>query len=122
MQTVVNLTMNAIFDADNWLPTQRRRADEPVDDWKWTLRSTANRPLLRLVDPEDGRAVSSSGERSRTATTEGRVTVTSGDGTFGGGGTHQALLLDRSISGSEGAVLRGGCGPVAQRGPRRGRR
>jgi hypothetical protein len=30
-----------------WLPIERRSADEPDDDWKWTLRSTANRPLLR---------------------------------------------------------------------------
>ena len=47
MQSVVNLTMSAIFEADDWLPAQRRRADEPVDDWKWTLRSTASRQLLR---------------------------------------------------------------------------
>jgi hypothetical protein len=50
-QTIVNLTMSTIFEAANWLPTQRRRTDEPADDWKWVLRSTANRPLLRLVDP-----------------------------------------------------------------------
>ena len=40
VQSIVNLTMNNLFDADNWLPAQRRRADEPVDDWKWTDRKS----------------------------------------------------------------------------------
>jgi hypothetical protein len=64
VQSVVNLTLSALFEADNWLPAQRKRADEPVDDWKWTLRSTASRPLLRLVDPEESGGVSSSGEQA----------------------------------------------------------
>jgi hypothetical protein len=112
-QAIVNLTMSTIFEADNWLPTQRRRADEPSDDWKWALRSTANRPLLRLVDPEDGITVSSSSENSKQAKSEGRVTVTNGDGTFGDGGMHQALLLSREIGNGDGAVLRADVGNSA---------
>jgi hypothetical protein len=106
VQSIVNLTMSTIFDADNWLPAQRRRADEPADDWKWALRSTANRPLLRLVDPEDGSSVSSSSETASKASSEGRVTVTNGDGTFGDGGMHQALVLSRTMGDGDGAVLR----------------
>ncbi len=109
-QAIVNLTMSAIFEADNWLPAQRRRADEPTDDWKWALRSTANRPLLRLVDPEDGVAVSSSGEGKQRAENQGRVMVMQGDGAFGDGGTHQALLLNRSVGDGDGAVLRADVG------------
>jgi hypothetical protein len=109
-QAIVNLTMSTIFEADNWLPTERRRADEPTDDWKWALRSTANRPLLRMVDPEDGISVSSSNENSKQAKSEGRVTVTNGDGTFGAGGLHQALLLNREIGNDDGAVLRADVG------------
>jgi hypothetical protein len=56
-QAVINLTMTTLYEAANWLPAQGRRADEPVDDWKWTLRSTASRPLLRLTD-ENGQEVS----------------------------------------------------------------
>ncbi len=37
-QAVVNLTLNALFDTASWLPAERRKADEPSDDWKWTLR------------------------------------------------------------------------------------
>jgi hypothetical protein len=114
VQTIVNLTMNAVFEADNWLPAQRRRADEPVDDWKWALRSTADRPLLRLIDPEDGTEVSSSSstgmERAKSTSSEGRITVTNGDGEFGDGGLHQALLLNRSLGDGDGAVFRADVG------------
>jgi Carboxypeptidase regulatory-like domain len=110
VQSVVNLTMSAIFEADDWLPTQRRRADEPVDDWKWTLRSTASRPLLRLVDPDDGEPISSSAEGTHRLSSQGRITLTNGDGTFGGGGIHQALVLDRIMQDGDGAVLRADVG------------
>jgi hypothetical protein len=110
VQAVVNLTLNAMFEVDNWLPAQRRRADEPVDDWKWTLRSTANRPLLRLVDPEDGISISSSAEHSHHVSSAGRVMVTNGDGAFGDGGMHQAVVLDRTMEDGDGAVFRADVG------------
>ena len=110
VQSIVNLTMSAMFDAENWLPAQRRRADEPVDDWKWALRSTANRPLLRLVDPETGRMISSSAEQPHQIFSQRRILVTGGDGAFGDGGMHQTLLLDRTMGDGDGAVLRADIG------------
>ena len=112
VQSIVNLTMNNLFDADNWLPAQRRRADEPVDDWKWTLRSTASRPLLRLVDPEDGTPISSSADHPHRPSSQGKIMVTSGDGAFGEGGYHQVLVLDRTMEDGDGAVLRADMGDV----------
>jgi len=112
VQSILNLTMNNLFDADNWLPAQRRRADEPVDDWKWTLRSTASRPLLRLVDPENGGPVSSSADQSHHVSSQGRIMLTNGDGAFGNGGYHQALVLDRTMEDGDGAVLRADVGDV----------
>lgn len=109
-QSVVNLTLSSMFESDNWLPAQRRREDEPVDDWKWTLRSTASRPLLRLVDPEDGIAVSSSAEQRSHAASQGRVMVTNGDGAFGDGGMHQVLLLSRTTEDGAGSALRADVG------------
>jgi hypothetical protein len=103
-QAVINLTMTTLYEAANWLPTQGRRADEPVDDWKWTLRSTANRPLLRLTD-EDGHEISSSAPERRKAVSQGRVEVTNGDGAFGQGGLHQVLMINRSLEDGDGAVL-----------------
>jgi hypothetical protein len=112
VQSILNLTMNNLFDADNWLPAQRRRADEPVDDWKWTLRSTASRPLLRLVDPENGAPMSSSADQSHRVSSQGRIMLTNGDGAFGDGGYHQALVLDRTMEDGDGAVLRADVGDV----------
>ena len=40
-RTVVDLTLHTIFEATAWLPAERRKVDEPGDDWKWTLRSSA---------------------------------------------------------------------------------
>jgi len=115
-QSVVNLTMSSLFEAENWLPAQRRRSDEPADDWKWTLRSTANRPLLRLVDPSNGLEVSSSAERAPKPSTQGQVALINGDGAFGDGGMHQVLVLNRTVDGGDGMVLRADVGN-AQTGP-----
>jgi hypothetical protein len=109
-QAIINLTMSTMFEAANWLPAQSRRSDEPADDWKWTLRSTANRPLLRLVDPSDGSAVSTSAADRRRAVSQGRMTVTNGDGAFADGGLHQVLMVSRSLEDGDGAVLRADIG------------
>jgi hypothetical protein len=104
-QAVINLTMTTLYEAANWLPAQGRRADEPVDDWKWTLRSTASRPLLRLTD-ENGQEVSSSAAYHHKAVSQGRVEVTNGDGAFGQGGLHQVLMINRSLEDGDSAILR----------------
>ena len=46
---VVNLTLGNLYDAGAWLPADRRNASEPSDDWMWTMRSGASRPVLRLA-------------------------------------------------------------------------
>ncbi len=116
VQTVANLTLDGIFDVANWLPAQRRRADDPVDDWKWTLRAMASRPLLQLVDPDDGVPISSSAERPHQASSQGRFLLSNGDGVFGDGGPHQVLLLDRTMEDGDGAVLRADIGEVQAAG------
>src|ERR1700759_652550 len=50
--TIVNLTLNTLYEVMQWLPTEPRAASASKDDWEWTLRSAANRPLLRWL--EDG--------------------------------------------------------------------
>ena len=109
-QAVINLTMTTLFEAANWLPAQSRRADEPADDWKWTLRSTASRPLLRLTDPESGAEISTSSTERRRAVEQGRLEVTNGDGGFAEGGLHQVLMVTRSLEDGDGAVLRADLG------------
>jgi hypothetical protein len=46
---IVNVTLNTLFEAIQLLPS-RSTSPEDQDDWKWTLRSMANRPVLRLAD------------------------------------------------------------------------
>lgn len=48
---LVNMTLNTLVDALKLLPPRRSNASEP-DDWHWTLRSNANRPVLRVVEPD----------------------------------------------------------------------
>jgi hypothetical protein len=47
-QLVVNLTLNTLFEAVKLLPPRKTSAADD-DDWKWTLRSAANRGVLRVV-------------------------------------------------------------------------
>ncbi len=46
---VLNITLNTLFEAVRMLPTLKQGNDED-DVWKWTLRSNANRPILRFDD------------------------------------------------------------------------
>ena len=46
---VVNITLNTLFEALELVP-KGSNGQEDQDDWKWTLRSVANRPVLRLAD------------------------------------------------------------------------
>ena len=46
---VLNITLNTLFEAVRMLPPLKK-SDTEDDSWKWTLRSTANRPVLRFDD------------------------------------------------------------------------
>ena len=43
----LRVTLNTLLNAVNITPRQKTADD---DDWKWTLRSAANRPVLRVLD------------------------------------------------------------------------
>jgi hypothetical protein len=108
---VVNLTLAALFDTASWLPAQRRRADETEDDWKWTLRSTANRPILRIV--EDGQEIeisSSATEQPAAIRLKAQEAVESGDGEFGRGGVHNIVTIHRMQPDGSDLMLRADLG------------
>jgi hypothetical protein len=44
---IVDVTLNTLFDAMQLAPARTPTDD---DDWKWVLRSVANRPILRVFD------------------------------------------------------------------------
>jgi hypothetical protein len=107
MRATVNLTLSMLSDPVTLLPAQRRKPDEPSDDWTWTLRSTANRPILRLLG--DGSVVlvsQGAREASRSAPIEARVSMKSGNGGFGGGGVHSVVTLDRVRNDGSDVALR----------------
>jgi hypothetical protein len=106
MRATVDLTLSTLSDPAAWLPAQRRKPDESGDDWTWTLRSAANRPILRMLG--DGQVVSVSAEESpKSAQVGGRVSAMGGDGGFGHGGIRNVVSLDRVTQASD-FVVRGG--------------
>ncbi|MEO6982422.1 MAG: carboxypeptidase-like regulatory domain-containing protein, partial [Edaphobacter sp.] len=105
-RAVVNLTLNTLFETATWLPAERRKADEPADDWKWTLRSAANRPILRLVEDGDSMVISSSVTESPKPIERARAAVTAGDGGFGSNGLHNVFTLNRVLDDGANVILR----------------
>jgi hypothetical protein len=111
VRAVVNLTLNAMFDPAVWLPAERRKADEPSDDWKWTLRSSTNRPILRIFDDNGDLVVMSSSAAEHVRPPDkARASVSSGDGGFGTGGIHNVFEMDRSMPDGSDIQLRADLG------------
>ena len=107
---VVNLTLSTLFEAIQWLPAQPRTPGEPSDDWKWTLRSSSNRPLLRFL--QDGPLVVLSGNDHGTAPQlAARVAVVNNSGGFGQGGLHHAFAVERSSVVGGHLILRANLSP-----------
>jgi len=107
MRATVNLTLSMLADPMAWLPAERRKPDEPGDDWTWTLRSSANRPILRLLDNGDMVLVSSGApEGGRGGPMQGRLSVMSGDGGFGEGGVRSVVALNRKTAGGSDLAAR----------------
>jgi hypothetical protein len=103
-RTVVNLTLSTLYEAFQWLPAKRRDPEEPNDDWAWTLRSSANRPLLRML--EDGPLVVVSGSDNTDSSLKARVTLHGGASEFGEGGLHHAFEVERSVRDDRRLILR----------------
>ena len=109
-KVVVNLTLSTLFEAMQWLPAQPRTPDEPSDDWKWTLRSSSNRPLLRLL--QDGPLVVLSGDDHGSAPQlAARVAVSGPSREFGQGGPHHAFAIERSSAVGGHLILRANLSP-----------
>jgi hypothetical protein len=102
-RTSVNLTLSTVIEAFQWLPAKRRSVDEPDDDWAWTLRSAANRPLLRML--EDGPLVVVS-DMDSAPVLKARVTLHSGGNEVGEGGMHNAFEIERSKEDDRRLILR----------------
>jgi len=104
--SVVNLTLATLFNTSIWLPAERRKDDEAGDDWKWTLRSAANRPMLRMVDDGISVSMSSSSAETTRAQAQARESFSSGDGGFGHSGAHNVIAQDFDMGDGSNAVMR----------------
>ena len=103
-KVVVNLTLNTLYEAFRWLPAQPRQADEPRDDWDWTLRLSANKPLLRML--QDGPLVVVSEGDGQNAALKARVTIRGGESGFGDGGIHHDFEMRRVNDDTRQLILR----------------
>lgn len=103
--TVVNLTLNSIYDLMQFTPLPQRARAHSEDDWAWTLRSAESRPLLRWQDDGspilvwDGSAETSV-ESQRTSLTKRKMRVLASAGTkrFGESGHQVAMAMQQNAS------------------------
>lgn len=110
---IVNLNLISLFDVSQWFPAVPRSADEPADDWKWTLRSGVDRPILRWVDlPNQAGPNSESPEPGdNTDRTDAahpirvHAALTAGSSQFGEGGFRQEAFFRMREGNSSDAVV-----------------
>jgi hypothetical protein len=94
--TVVNLTLNSLYEAMQWLPAEPRSGSVQKDDWAWTLRSAANRPLLRWL--EDGPLVVVSEDGGAHPRLKARLVATGQEGAFGENGERITAAVEETPS------------------------
>ncbi|MGI4828472.1 MAG: carboxypeptidase-like regulatory domain-containing protein [Janthinobacterium lividum] len=93
---MANLTMTAMFEVGGWFPAKKRGVDDSADDWRWTLRSTANRPILRISGEDDLSMTSPESRYPSPAKIQGQVSMLLHEGEFANGGLHQVAKVERS--------------------------
>jgi carboxypeptidase family protein len=92
----VNVTLNTLLNVMQLGPVRSLPDD---DDWKWTLRSVANRPILRALDDPSLKADSSPGEKQNHQLS-GTLSFLAGSaaGGYGSGSDMSSgFTLERSI-------------------------
>jgi hypothetical protein len=102
--TVVNLTLNTLYEVMQWLPAEPRDGNSKSDDWAWTLRSAANRPLLRWL--EDGPLVVVADKSGNHRRLKARLMATGQAGTFGENGERITFETEDTPSNSRELLAR----------------
>ncbi len=92
---VVDLTLTSLFSMSQWFPAMPRSADEPNDDWKWTLRSGVDRPILRWTDTLNHTSdpETSSTRHNAVHPVSVRGAFTGGSSQFGQGGLREEAWI-----------------------------
>jgi len=103
-RTVVNLTLNSLYEVMQWLPSEPRSTNAQKDDWKFTLSSPANRPLLRWL--EDGPLVVVNDGSGAGPKLKARLMATGQEGTFGESGERISATVEETPSNSRELLAR----------------
>ena len=105
---VLNVTLNTLFEAIQLAPL---RGPSDDDDWKWVLRSTANRPLLRVLD--DGSLAAASESRKDSRDLKGTLSFVAGSGSDGFGSASDVstgFAVEKSMFSAGTVSVRGNVG------------
>ena len=113
-RTVVNLTLNTLYEVMQWLPAQPRAANAADDDWQWTLRSAANRPLLRWL--EDGPLVVVSDGTGSAPRLKAHLMATGAAGAFGESGERFSATVEDTPQNSRELLARVDFAPDSDEG------
>jgi hypothetical protein len=101
---VVSLTLNSLYEVMQWLPSEPRPNSAQKDDWKFTLCSPANRPLLRWL--EDGPLVVVHDGSGAAPKLKARLMATGQEGTFGESGERISATVEETPSSSRELLAR----------------
>ncbi len=96
--TLVNLTLNTLIEAFQMVPSRRGLPGEE-EDWKWTLRSAANRPILRVLEDDGPLVVVSRSEEGDDRVLKAKVAFIAGSNgeNFSGSDMHTAFTVEQSL-------------------------
>jgi len=107
---VVNVTLNTLFEAIQFVP-KKANSPEDQDDWRWTLRSVANRPILRLVN-EGPLVVVRNKDEENDATLKAKVAFIAGSNgeAFSGSDMSTNFEYEQSLFGNGSIAFNGNVG------------
>lgn len=107
-RVLLDITLNSLFDAVKAVPV---RGPADSDDWKWVLRSPANRPILRVIDdPQSASAESGSKAAHDLRGTLSFVAGSASDGFGSASDVSTGFTVEKSIFASDTIGLRGNVG------------
>jgi hypothetical protein len=98
-RVLVNITLNALADSRRLLLPWRPAGTAP-DDWHWTMRSSANRPVLRWQDEKSGAPDASGAEKPVDRSLKAQLAFIAGseaEGFGGAGDMTTAFALQKSL-------------------------
>jgi hypothetical protein len=107
----LNLTLTTLFDAIQLAPA--RGVADNDDDWKWVLRSQANRPLLRFVDDDSSAPPAVETASGSAHELKGTLSLLAGSASEGYGSASEmgtGFSVERSIFSSSTVSLDGNLG------------